>query len=860
MRNLLILFLLVTISLGAVQDAELQSRIHRYSGDHAPQLINLLTTSRGDTLRYAEFLLENASPNDLAALTADYLKTNISCALKSRKMPYAHQYSEDIFRHFVLPHRISQEPLEPWRESFYTTLAPLVKDEQDITKAAILVNLWVLEQMTYKPTHGRDQAPLTTIRRGYGRCEENMILYIAAARSVGIPCRPASVPYWNFTDSNHAWVEIWTPDGWRYMGEPENSLNRAWFSKTTERATMILSEAYGDFQDPTAIKHENNMTYLSSIEYYTESQPCTITVQDSFGMPVSNASVALYATSFGGLFPMVTLTTDNSGAVVVPLGKSTVFAMATKDDLSAWSRFCTIDANQLTLVLRKATEIEADFTMNFPLVTDTENPYKNTEILGDKFYLMRENSNLKRDKRLNSQKQSNLFIRYFHRVIPLIKNDPSYDSRETAFLEKCDELAGNSESFLAVARKLDASAQTTKLAILVDMIEQWNIKELCEIPDSTAISHLIDIYAQGKHRFSGIYPDSLFTDYVIGPTWHSATPPQNNWQPEFIHMLESCVSKSPEETVSRLLQYVTAHTRIDSDFVFSYFSGSLNPVQILRMKNIPQFYRTKIINSGLKLLGIPVQWKGRLEYHDGTQFVAVMPQTVSEKPSTEDHFTLRIFVDDQPVKPEAWGNFLIADRSDSNLMSNTYFDGETDSLVFRGTYRRTADEPVFLQAFTRNANGDAHVKIHTLSPGEDVLLHLSTPSCYIDYSARWSEATRQNVATFVGFLPGDSQKLIIIRGPQRNEPEVHILNQLEKYKSQLETATADVAICSVRSQKSDLTSRFPYPVFAKKPLVTEDLHSQDYPVVLLTTPEGTITFSSVGYNMGVMEIILRLLK
>lgn len=95
--------------------------------------------------------------------------------------------------------------------------------------------------------------------------------------------------------------------------------------------------------------------------------------------------------------------------------------MATKDDLSAWNRFCTIDANQLTLVLRKATEIEADFTMNFPLVTDTENPYKNTEILGDKFYLMRENSNLKRDKRLNSQKQSNLFIRYFHRVIPLIK-------------------------------------------------------------------------------------------------------------------------------------------------------------------------------------------------------------------------------------------------------------------------------------------------------------------------------------------------------------------------------------------------------------------------------------------------------
>jgi len=85
---------------------------------------------------------------------------------KTKKFKYAN-YSEDIFRHFVLPHRVSQEPLEDWREKFYTELKPLVENVEDIKEAAILVNLWALEQITFKQTSGRDQAPLTTIKKRY---------------------------------------------------------------------------------------------------------------------------------------------------------------------------------------------------------------------------------------------------------------------------------------------------------------------------------------------------------------------------------------------------------------------------------------------------------------------------------------------------------------------------------------------------------------------------------------------------------------------------------------------------------------------------------------------------------------------
>ncbi len=329
MKKLFIVLLLFSITFIYANELTITEKIEKYSGENADELTQLLETQEGDTLRYLNFLLENCSNNDLSVLTEDYLMTNIEFAIKAKKFKYAN-YSEDIFRHFVLPHRVSQEPLEDWREKFYTELKPLVENVEDIKEAAILVNLWALEQITFKQTSGRDQAPLTTIKRGIGRCEEMMILYIAAARSVGIPTRTASVPFWNFTNNNHAWVEIWTPDGWKYTGgaEPANSLNKAWFTKTSQRATLITSRAFGNYESKNTIKRKDNVTTISSIEYYTDFEYVQIKVKDEENKLVTDANVVLYAASYGGLFPITELKSDENGLVKIPLGKGTVFVTA----------------------------------------------------------------------------------------------------------------------------------------------------------------------------------------------------------------------------------------------------------------------------------------------------------------------------------------------------------------------------------------------------------------------------------------------------------------------------------------------------------------------------------------------------
>jgi hypothetical protein len=84
--------------------------------------------------------------------------------------------------------------------------------------------------------------------RGLGRCEEEMIFFVCAARSVGIPARPCYTPWWTASDDNHAWVEAWAGDGWHYLGacEPEAELDRAWFTGPARRAGLVLSVAYGE--------------------------------------------------------------------------------------------------------------------------------------------------------------------------------------------------------------------------------------------------------------------------------------------------------------------------------------------------------------------------------------------------------------------------------------------------------------------------------------------------------------------------------------------------------------------------------------------------------------------------------------
>ena len=145
----------------------------------------------------ARFLADNLPPGDAASLDAADLAENLDYAfLARRSLPWGRQVPFDLFLRYVLPHRVTQERLEPWRREYFSTLAPLLAGSADIRSAALAVNRWCFAQAGFATSSRWDQGPQDTRARGLGRCEELAILFVDAARSVGIPARPCWTPAW----------------------------------------------------------------------------------------------------------------------------------------------------------------------------------------------------------------------------------------------------------------------------------------------------------------------------------------------------------------------------------------------------------------------------------------------------------------------------------------------------------------------------------------------------------------------------------------------------------------------------------------------------------------------------------------
>lgn len=865
-KNTLLILLLAIFLINNINANETEDRIKRYSGKNTNSMIELYQNSQAND--YIRFILDNSSPNDLAVLTPEYIKKSVEFAIKTKEMKYSSIYDDTIFKHFVLPLRVSQEPFEDWREEFYSQLYPLVKDVSDIEEAAILVNLWAEEQMTYKPTHGKDQAPITTIRRGYGRCEEMMIIYMAAARSVGIPVRSAGTPLWNFTDSNHAWIEVWTPSGWKYLGEPADRLNKTWFTETTKRASIITSRAFGYYDGEDVIEKKDLSTEISSIKYYTDNwDKCVINVDDTEGLPVEGAEVTLYAVSWGGIFPMHTMNTDQYGKVSIPIGKGSVFVGAyDKEKGFGYSMFDTLEgSNELRIELNTQTAInETDLYFNFQIAASSKGSDDNDQkhYFEGKFDLMKTNASLKRDKRLSSQKKTADFAEYFLKSGNITENEEYYIEQKE-FLYKCDELGGNTENILKVFRGIDKSSEKenqVKFKILKSIIQNWDTKELCEIPDSAAIADAVEVFYEGNKRFKKLIPDTIFTQNVIAPTWMGSQVVQNGWQKEFYKKVKGLGSSNIKTTVKDVLNWADSKIKVDSGFVYHYYSCPLNPLEIINMKYIPDFYRTKLIDITLTTLGIPTRWRGQLEYYNGKEFVFVEPESdAKEEKIKEKTLRLSTYIDGKKTKAEPWSNFLMSELSEGSI-NYYYFDGENDSLDYIIKYPENRDKNLFVQAGVRNSNGDAAVHIKPLDQTEDsIVIKLNTPREYLDVIAEFRPEALSSVSNYVSKLGINGSKILMIRGVVPNEPTHRMADILMQKGEEYKNKSTQLIIYTELRDDDDINDS-KYLVKKKGDILIPEIADENYPLVFLLDDSNKVLFAFKGYNMNIADLLLKKIK
>ncbi len=271
---------------------------------------------------------------DITDYTKAYHLNNVRTALRTRKeMPWGNKVPELLFRHFVLPMRVNNEPLDSSRTIFYRELKERVKG-LSMKDAILEVNHWCHEKVTYEPSDSRTSSPLQSIRTGRGRCGEESTFTVSALRAIGIPARQVYTPRWAHTDDNHAWVEAWADGKWYFFGacEPEPVLNLGWFNAPASRAMLMHTRAFGDYQGPEEVMlRTNNFTEINLIDNYGSAARVDFKVIDMEGKPVDDAKVEFKIYNYAEFVTAVSKYTDRQGDTFLSAGKGDMIVWASKD-------------------------------------------------------------------------------------------------------------------------------------------------------------------------------------------------------------------------------------------------------------------------------------------------------------------------------------------------------------------------------------------------------------------------------------------------------------------------------------------------------------------------------------------------
>ena len=281
-----------------------------------------------------KFLFAYMPIADITDYTKAYHLNNVRTALRTRKeMPWGNKVPELLFRHFVLPMRVNNEPLDSSRTIFYRELKERVKG-LSMKDAILEVNHWCHEKVTYEPSDSRTSSPLQSIRTGRGRCGEESTFTVSALRAIGIPARQVYTPRWAHTDDNHAWVEAWADGKWYFFGacEPEPVLNLGWFNAPASRAMLMHTRAFGDYQGPEEVMlRTNNFTEINLIDNYGSAARVDFKVIDMEGKPVDDAKVEFKIYNYAEFVTAVSKYTDRQGDTFLSAGKGDMIVWASKD-------------------------------------------------------------------------------------------------------------------------------------------------------------------------------------------------------------------------------------------------------------------------------------------------------------------------------------------------------------------------------------------------------------------------------------------------------------------------------------------------------------------------------------------------
>lgn len=316
----------------------------------------LATACSNNKERTALSFLNASMPyGDAIDYSEDYFLKNIQTSFKAKKeLPWGKRVPDREFKHFVLPIRVNNENLDDFRTVYYDELRDRVKD-LSMYDAVLEVNHWCHEKVNYKGSDSRTSSPMATIKTSWGRCGEESTLLVSALRAVCIPARQVYVPRWAHCDDNHAWVEAWVDGKWHFLGacEPEPVLDLGWFNAPASRALLVHTRVYGNMYNgpEEVISHKPYYTEINVIDNYAETAKLNVEVVDKDGKAVPDARVDFKIYNYSEYHTVATKYTDNEGNTWLTAGLGTMMVYASKDGIFGFEVVPIASTDTLTITL-----------------------------------------------------------------------------------------------------------------------------------------------------------------------------------------------------------------------------------------------------------------------------------------------------------------------------------------------------------------------------------------------------------------------------------------------------------------------------------------------------------------------------
>ncbi|MFA5794551.1 MAG: transglutaminase domain-containing protein [Candidatus Brocadiia bacterium] len=712
------------------------------AGDNRETLIGVLKTIPPEQRPGAAFLISTMTYPDLVAISKDVLLEDITYAYKVKaQYPWMKNMPEDIFQHYVLPYRCAEEPISAYRKYFYGQLDPIIGQCKDMADVVHQVNLWLgapkpdgRSRVRFVSTEERDQSPLSTLKSGYGRCEEMMIIYMSAARSVGIPCRSSWTPYWAICDNNHAWAEVWVDGNWKPIGGCEPGT--PWFEHPAKRAAAVYSVKIGPpAQSDLLHKSFGGGCMINSTPNY--SKTCTVNVTVSAdSKPVSGVTAAFAVFNWGSFRPVGTKITDKDGKASFIVGIGEYFLSAGNDTGRAWQVVRTEPDKTLELKLELEPNAAPDgyVFLRYPTAEEARVSFTASNLAPTV------------TTPLTPTRPAPMEIHYFEEfslarhsdVMALLEGAPEKDT----VVQKLVSAGGNWPEIVNAIKECKPELKSD----LFWLIGRLAHLEAIEVTKEFLLDN-VNCAANARPMAVIKVPDDIYRAYVLSPSfqylhitnWRKElrtkfTLTKSEWKDYSVAMTSvPILADSITTTANAVNEWVQNNIKVKSE-LSGRFSYTPSPLDTFRSK-VGDPYGVAVFTAGLlRTLGVPAQVKNDwVEFWDGANWLPLYPHDLKNFANTQRN---EATASEYDVKPAGLRmNLFRKGAPDTNpwekIAISRFQNGYWGYLEWRelkhsGKWVGIPPGTYLITAGVRNSNGDAMVYCKQLEfkSGEGVVLDI----------------------------------------------------------------------------------------------------------------------------------------